>query len=601
MAERTGRTGRRKRYAAGVEVVTGLAIGAAVVGALVSLMVTIMLYNESRMRSELRASQLISVVSGLVEVERGEPVLVSSPELLRLILSSQGDVAGVAVLDWSSGETLARLDGVHPGPELLGLGDAGDRDGLLVIGTEEGYRWYVEPLPSEGGDLALGIAFWETGIGGSGFWMIYFLGGICVGLVVLAIATPRFLQHRVLEPLQGLLREADKVVEGGGRSADTARRSFTELVDRLAERDKELNELRKRAEERADAAEARATSILSSMRSGIVAVDRVGSILYYNQRAAEILDLRPEDGHQEFPRERSQRLAEVWERVVEPSLSGDGEPEDLELGSDDDEMVLSVTASASPDGGLSVLLTDVTRISHLERRLAEEEAFSRLGLMAAGISHEMGNTLCALSGFIDLLGKGHSDRRTSDLITEARSEVEAAQKMIDAFKSYARPWRIDAALVPVSRVRTRVRAVCDRWADSCELTRESNDVDGTVQIDPDALATCLENVVRNSLEADPSCSVSVAMKREQSGRDREELVLEVRDNGPGLPEDPDVLFRPFFTTHPEDGNTGLGLAVAKRLAEAMGGKIEARSLGGESCGSVIAFRFTLLKEDEGAE
>ena len=575
------------RYSSGIEVLTGLAIGAAMVGSIVSLLITILVLNEARIEDEMGTARLTATASELLA---GASAETPAPDLARLFLLSHPEVAGAALLD-GDGRVVRGITGVMPGPDVCsGLAGASG-DGPVLLDSEEDHQWSLHPVP--GSDLLLALALWRTGSSSTGFWMVYLLGGICAGLVVLAFATPRFLDQRVLKPLRDLLREADRAVEGGGRTADTARASFRQLVGSLADRDRELNDLRRVAEERADAAEAMAGSILESMKSGILAVDSDSRVLYFNHRAAELLGLDSPDRGERFPSERSDLLSETWSRVLHPAISGEEEPDSVELIGPDEESFLSMTAARSSSTEVSILITDVTRIRQLERRLADEEAFSRLGIMATGISHEMGNTLCALSGFMDLLARGHADERTASILAEARSEVESAQRMIGAFKSYARPWKLDSGLFGIRRLRSVARDVCARWPERCRLA-DGPDIPGEVQADPVAFATCLENIVRNSLEASPDSSVEIRLEAE----DEEYVVVEVSDDGPGLPADLDTLCRPFYTTHPEDGNTGMGLAIARRLTEAMGGHVEARNRKDNASGAIFRFVLPMIRPDE---
>ena len=102
------------------------------------------------------------------------------------------------------------------------------------------------------------------------------------------------------------------------------------------------------------------------------------------------------------------------------------------------DRMYSVVISRSRADEIVVLVTDVTRISELERKMADQTAMADIGAASAGISHEMGNTLCALSGFVDLLTRGHSDARTQNIISEVKREVDSAQDLINSFGSLAR-------------------------------------------------------------------------------------------------------------------------------------------------------------------
>jgi signal transduction histidine kinase len=89
--------------------------------------------------------------------------------------------------------------------------------------------------------------------------------------------------------------------------------------------------------------------------------------------------------------------------------------------------------------------------------------------------------------------------------------------------------------------------------------------------DPELLAQALLNLLRNSIRATADLGepiVVLALSREPGGQFR----LEVRDNGPGIPEDRrEDIFLPFYTTH--KGGSGVGLSFARQVALAHGGSI----------------------------
>jgi signal transduction histidine kinase len=91
---------------------------------------------------------------------------------------------------------------------------------------------------------------------------------------------------------------------------------------------------------------------------------------------------------------------------------------------------------------------------------------------------------------------------------------------------------------------------------------------GEARADREQLRRALVNLVRNAVEASPEEGAVEVAARAEGG----EAVIEVRDRGPGLsPEARASLFRPFFTTKAK--GTGLGLALAKKVAEAHGGTL----------------------------
>jgi signal transduction histidine kinase len=87
----------------------------------------------------------------------------------------------------------------------------------------------------------------------------------------------------------------------------------------------------------------------------------------------------------------------------------------------------------------------------------------------------------------------------------------------------------------------------------------------------------IENLLRNAGESAPQGEITLTLTS-----DREALIIEVRDEGPGIPRDElERIFAPFHTTRTQ--GTGLGLAVARRIAEAHGGSLTARNVDPGAC------------------
>ncbi|HKJ89318.1 MAG TPA: ATP-binding protein, partial [Gammaproteobacteria bacterium] len=99
------------------------------------------------------------------------------------------------------------------------------------------------------------------------------------------------------------------------------------------------------------------------------------------------------------------------------------------------------------------------------------------------------------------------------------------------------------------------------------------------------LRQAIENVVRNAVRCtEENSEVTVAVRTEQDGRD-DLLVIEVRDHGPGVPEEAmEKIFRPFFRTEEardrQSGGIGLGLAITERAIGLHGGRVVAKNAAG---------------------
>ena len=204
--------------------------------------------------------------------------------------------------------------------------------------------------------------------------------------------------------------------------------------------------------------------------------------------------------------------------------------------------------------------------------------------IAAGIAHEVRNPLNALQINLGILEQELSeivpdrDSHVFEVIGKIAGELRSLDNFVTEFLRFARPPR--PALEPVS-VRSLLADLvtfmgpeCSRKGASLSLTVEGGPE--TVMADPFQLKHAVLNLVLNALQATPARG-AIAI---EAGGDTRVLEVRVRDTGQGIAEEvlPRV-FDAFFTTR--EGGTGLGLHIARRIAEAHGGTLVLRSQDGE--------------------
>lgn len=538
----------RGRFTLAVELLIGSSLAAGVAASLVALVINLLLARDFEDERRLRAVMAAEMITASV---RGNP----SEEALRqaaapLVLS--GTLEEALILD------SARVE-------------------------ELGGDWEVRPL---GGGRYAGVRLPPS----QPFRTIltFSLAVITAGLLILSILTPGYISRNLTAPLEEILEEAGRQVPGGARTAAAARASFAELVQKLSERDRELDRLRRVAERRADRAEECSAAVVSSIGAALMALDAEGKLTLFNPSAAELFRLDSGDLGSGFPGGRTKAGAAIG-RFLSGIGSEPGEIE-LEIESGPERRAYSVSVAASPGGSRAVLVNDVTRLRTLERRLAEEAAMAGLGTLSAGVAHEMGNTLCALQGFMDLLARGHSDPRTESILAEAREEIVSAQRMIGSFKSFAGTPEARLDEVTCSSLADSVAAVCSETGARFELA-DGSCPDACLRADPVLLQRCVLNLVRNAKEADPGGVPEVVV-----ACSRGSFSVSVMDRGPGLPEDGDAVMRPFYSTKQGEGHMGLGLTITRRLAGMMNGDLRAsRREGG---GAVFEIRLPLCAKED---
>ncbi len=228
---------------------------------------------------------------------------------------------------------------------------------------------------------------------------------------------------------------------------------------------------------------------------------------------------------------------------------------------------------------VQVALRDVTREKEMERQLAVHERLSSIGLLTAGVAHEINNPLEGIGNYLALLEK-------PDLAPEDRARYlglvrhgfERVRDIVGQLLRFARPrdGTGSADLTGVVRRALELVRYTDRFK-PIEVELVGLDRPLVVVGDAGRLEQLVFNLLLNAAQAmDGHGQVTITARTERGGEHGErELVLVVEDSGPGIaPEHLGRLFDPFFTT---SGGTGLGLSVSYGIARAHGGTLTAEN------------------------
>jgi PAS domain S-box-containing protein len=212
------------------------------------------------------------------------------------------------------------------------------------------------------------------------------------------------------------------------------------------------------------------------------------------------------------------------------------------------------------------------RAADLERSNAELEEFAYIA------SHDLSEPLRTVSGFVQLLGdryRGRLDAEADEFIDYAVSGVDRMRRLIEDLLRYSRAGRAETALEPVDLGAVAAAA-------RSALTGAIAESGATVEIDPlpevfgDArqLEQLLQNLLANALKFHrPGVPPHVAVSAERTGAT---WTLRVRDDGIGITAgDDERIFGMFKRLHGRDEyeGTGIGLAIARKIAERHGGRI----------------------------
>jgi signal transduction histidine kinase len=249
--------------------------------------------------------------------------------------------------------------------------------------------------------------------------------------------------------------------------------------------------------------------------------------------------------------------------------------------------------TAADDGRLIVLAEDVTLAKRLERQMLLTERLTTAGRLAAGVAHELNNPLATIAGCAEsLLGRlgefksGDTDadadfRRYLGIIEE---EAYRCKEITGSLLQFVRepgsrrePTDVNAIVVKTIELLSHQ----SRFAASAFVTDLAADLP-ELAANEGQIRQVLLGLAGNALEAmDGTGTLTIRTRRI-----RDEVEVELEDEGPGIPDEVlPRIFDPFFTTKAPGQGTGLGLAIAQGIVADHGGRIEVTSRPGK--GSVF--------------
>jgi len=222
------------------------------------------------------------------------------------------------------------------------------------------------------------------------------------------------------------------------------------------------------------------------------------------------------------------------------------------------------------------------KLTESQALVERHEKLASLGVLAAGVAHEIRNPLTAIKArlFTQQKALAPASRERADAEFIGR-EIDRLEKIVSDFLRFARP--VEPERVPLSPAdllhEVRQLMAQQLRESSIDLAVERA-VETKVLGDPEQLKQVLINLVQNAAEA-LGTGGTIRLRAVESrialgGRMREVAIIEVEDNGTGIP--PEVqkrLFDPFFTT--KQTGTGLGLSIAARIVEKHAGALRVKT------------------------
>src|ERR1700756_843914 len=265
--------------------------------------------------------------------------------------------------------------------------------------------------------------------------------------------------------------------------------------------------------------------------------------------------------------------------------------------------VVNVAMQARVPGKLSVIgrliiMDDITEGVELESQLSQADKLSSIGLLAAGVAHEVNTPLAVISSYTQMLAKQlQGDPQKSGLLEKITRQTFRASEIVNNLLNFSRTSGTEFANVDINKVITDTLALLEHQFKVSKITVESDLTPNLSPIhgNPGRLQQVFLNLFLNAKDA-----MAGGGKLTVATANGEVISVRVSDTGSGIaPEHIQRIYDPFFTTKtvPKEGQTrgtGLGLSVTYGIIQEHAGKIRVESDPG--AGTTFALDFPLSRK-----
>ncbi len=243
------------------------------------------------------------------------------------------------------------------------------------------------------------------------------------------------------------------------------------------------------------------------------------------------------------------------------------------------------------------LSTREKELAQAQSALVQSEKMSAFGQLGAGIAHEIKNPLTGILGYAQLsIRKLEEDHPIVRNLKRIEKETKRCKEIIDNLMRFARQETLEYEATDVNEVVENAAQIVDHQLSVNQVKLEKNLASGLPQIEGNSnqLQQTIMNFMINAQQAMEGQPGIVTASTYQEGEDT--VVIEIKDNGPGIPKDIQAkIFEPFFTTKEAGKGTGLGLSVTFGIIRDHHGEIKLESEPGEGA----TFKIVLPKLEYG--
>lgn len=234
---------------------------------------------------------------------------------------------------------------------------------------------------------------------------------------------------------------------------------------------------------------------------------------------------------------------------------------------------------------------DITEQKNLQQQLIHAQKMESIGLLAAGVAHEVGNPLTSISSLVQVIQRTTHDDFTQDKLELIKSQIARISRIIRDLVDFSRRSSYEVQLTDINKnIREAIEIVrVGKKSREISFHVELNEKLPPLLLVPDQVEQVFINILINAVDAihemltapdrPPSKKGEITVR---SSLADELMVITVSDNGTGISQDAiPKIFEPFYTTKRVGEGTGLGLWVSYGIIKSFQGNIQVSSVEGE--------------------
>jgi two-component system, NtrC family, sensor kinase len=334
-------------------------------------------------------------------------------------------------------------------------------------------------------------------------------------------------------------------------------------------------------------------NIVESLNVGVLAVDLGGMVESWNTRMEQLFGVKRQDavGHQLRALLPEELAAEIAVRREEEQITGIYKQR-LQHQGKFLTLNVSITPLVSKSGeriGRLLLFDDVTQRERMEEQMTQTEKLTSLGLLAAGVAHEVNTPLAVISNYIQMLAKQMpEDDPRHNIIDKIVKQTFRASEIVNNLLNFSRTGAADLADIDVNRVVEETLSLVAHPLKTSQIhiVKQLGESLPPVRGSANKLQQVFLNLFLNARDAMPAGGMLEVRTAAHNGS----VEVEVADTGAGIPrEHIHRIFDPFFTTKSNGRGTGLGLSVSYGIIKEHAGKIDVRSTPGKGTSFHVEF------------